>query len=274
MLLVGGAEDAQLAAALYDAGFQATGIDAGSQPQQVAADGLAGAVAKMRADRLVLGAAVTRPHTVAVVPLLDGLGPEAQVVRAVDTISHQAGALIGWNTDRSAFVQALDEAGFQPKGHSALVLGAGGAARASVDALRGAATAKIWVSSSDLDEARAVCRDLEVTAGGPTPLGSLSLVARKVDLIVNATPVGSDGETVLFPVDWITPAQFIFDLIYQPALTPLVRGARDRGARAINGLTMLLFQAMAAFEIWTGQPAPEAAMRAALERAVVGRLSP
>lgn len=234
---------------------------------------LAGAIAGMRGDTHVLGAAVTRPHTVMVARLLDGLGPEAQVVRAVNTISHRAGALIGWNTDRTAFLQALEEAGVQPKGQAALVLGAGGAARASVDALRGAAASKIWVSSQDLDEARAVCRDLDVTAGGPTPLGSLSLLARKVDLIVNATPVGSDGETVLFPVDWITPAQFVFDLIYEPALTPLVRGARDRGARAINGLTMLLFQALAAFEIWTGQPAPEAAMRAALERAVVGRLS-
>ena len=227
----------------------------------------------MRQDQRVLGAAVTRPHTVAVAGLLDGLGPEAQVMGAVNTISHRAGALIGWNTDRAAFLQALDEAGFQPKGHAALVLGAGGAARASVDALRGAATAKIWVSSNDLDQARAVCRELGVTLGGPAPLGSLSLLARKVDLIVNATPVGSDGESVLFPVDWITPAQFVYDLIYQPAVTPLVLGARDRGARAINGLTMLLFQALAAFEIWTGQPAPEAAMRAALERAVVGRLS-
>ena len=248
-------------------------MEASSEPRTVLPDGLAEAVAGMRADKRVLGAAVTRPHTVAVAWLLDGLGPEAQVVRAVNTITHRAGALIGWNTDRSAFLQALDEAGFQPKGHAALVLGAGGAARASVDALREAATTKIWVASQDLDEARAVCRDLEVTVGGPTPLGSLSLVARKVDLIVNATPVGSDGETVLFPVDWITPAQFVFDLVYQPAVTPLVRGARDRGARAINGLTMLLFQALAAFEIWTGQPAPEAAMRAALERAVVGRLS-
>jgi shikimate dehydrogenase len=102
----------------------------------------------------------------------------------------------------------------------------------------------------------------------------LSLLVRKAELIVNATPVGSDGESVLFPVDWITPAQFVFDLIYQPAVTPLVRGARDQGARAINGLTMLLFQGLAAFEIWTGQAPPEAAMRAALERAVVGRLSP
>jgi shikimate dehydrogenase len=103
-------------------------------------------------------------------------------------------------------------------------------------------------------------------------LGSLSLVVKKVDLVVNATPVGTDGRSVLFPIEWITPAQFVFDLIYQPAVTPLVEGARDRGARAINGLTMLLFQAFAAVEIWTGQPPPEAAMRGALERAVLDRL--
>ena len=85
---------------------------------------LTDAVAHMRADTRVLGAAVTMPHTVAISRLLDGLGPEAQVVRAVDTISHRAGALIGWNTDRSAFNLALEEAGFQAKGRTALVLGA------------------------------------------------------------------------------------------------------------------------------------------------------
>ena len=230
------------------------------------------AIARMRADRGVLGAAVTMPHTVAASRLLDGLGPEAQVIKAVNTISHRAGALIGWNTDRSGFAQALDDAGFQAKGRSALVLGAGGAARAAVDALRETAT-KIWVTSPDLDEARAVCRDLDVASGGPAPLGSLSLLVRKAELIVNATPVGSDGQSVLFPIDWITPAQFVFDLIYQPPVTPLLLGAREQGARAINGLTMLLFQGLAAFEIWNGEAPPEAAMRAALERAVVGRLS-
>ena len=212
------------------------------------------------------------PHTVAVTRLLDGLGPEASAVKAVNTISHRAGALVGWNTNRPAFSLALEDAGFQPKGRAALVLGAGGAARASVDALRPEAS-KIWVSSRDLEEARALCRDLEVSSGGPAPQGSLSLLVRKVDLIVNATPIGSDGEAVPFPLEWITPAQFVFDLIYQPLVTRLVQGARDQGARAINGLTMLLFQGLAAFEIWTGQPAPEAAMRAALERAVVGGLS-
>jgi shikimate dehydrogenase len=226
----------------------------------------------MRADHGVLGAAVTMPHTVAASRLLDGLGPEAQVIKAVNTISHRAGALIGWNTDRSGFAQALDEAGLQAKGRAVLVLGAGGAARACVDALRETA-AKIWVTGPDLDEARTLCRDLEVTSGGPAPLGSLSLLARKAELIVNATPVGSDGQSLLFPVEWITPGQFVFDLIYQPPVTPLLLGARDQGARAINGLTMFLYQGLAAFEIWTGETPPEAAMRAALERAVVGRLS-
>jgi len=256
---------------LYRAGFTAAGINASCEAQTVAPADLPDAIVQMRADSAVLGAAVTMPHTVAVARLLDGLGPEASVVKAVNTISHRSGALVGWNTDRPAFGLALEDAGFPIKGKDALVLGAGGAARASVDALRAEAT-KIWVASRDLEEARALCRDLEVSSGGPAPLGSLSLLVRKVDLVVNATPVGSDGEAVPFPVEWITPAQFVFDLIYRPLVTRLVQGARDQGARAINGLTMLLFQGLAAFEIWTGQPAPEAAMRAALERAVVGRL--
>src|SRR5207253_1884182 len=83
------------------------------------------------------------------------------------------------------------------------------------------------------------------------------------------TPVGNDGQAVPFPIEWLLSSHFVFDLIYQPPITPLVRGARDRGAHAINGLSMLLFQGLAAFEIWTGQPAPEAEMRAALERAIL-----
>src|SRR5207244_3547691 len=136
LLLLGGEGDGEPAASLFNAGFAAAGIDARCEVRAVAPAELPEAIARMRADRGILGAAVTMPHTVAASRLLDGLGPEAQVIRAVNTISHRAGALIGWNTDRSGFAQALDDAGFQAKGRSALVLGAGGAARASVDALR------------------------------------------------------------------------------------------------------------------------------------------
>ena len=111
-------------------------------------------------------------------------------------------------------------------------------------------------------------------AGGPTPFGSLKLVVGRVDLIVNATPVGLDGHSLVFPADWLNADHFVFDLLYNPPLTPLVRAARDHGARAVNGLAMLLYQGLASFEIWTGRPAPEAAMRAALERAVLGSAAP
>lgn len=126
------------------------------------------------------------------------------------------------------------------------------------------------MAARNLDQARRLCRDLNVEAGGPTPFGSLKLVVSRVDMVVNATPVGLDGRGLIFPPEWLNPDQFVFDLLYNPALTPLVRAARERGARAVNGLTMLLYQGLASFEIWTGRPAPEAAMRTALERAVLG----
>ncbi|MDQ6884973.1 MAG: shikimate dehydrogenase [Candidatus Dormibacteraeota bacterium] len=248
-------------------------MDTVPHSETVSRANLAAAITRMRTDDTVLGAAVMRPHTVAVTPMLDGLGPEVQSVRAVNVISHRGGGLVGWNTDRPAFAQALEDAGYQPRGRSALIVGAGGAARAAGDALRTQAS-RVFVAAQDLEEARSLCYDLDITSGGPTPLGSLSLVVPKVDLIVNATPIGSDGESHPFPIEWVTPTQFLFDLVYDPPVTPLVRGARARGARAINGLTMLLYQGLAAFEIWTGTSAPEPAMRAGLQRAIVSRLAP
>jgi shikimate dehydrogenase len=261
----------ELAASLYQAAFLAAGVAVSCETRRLSGP-ISGAIDQIRQDATVIGAAVTMPCTVSVASLLDGLGPEAKTIGAVNTVSHRAGALIGWNTDASAFRRALEEADFSARGKVVLILGAGGAARACAEALHATAE-KLWVSARDLDEARTLCRDLEITEGGPAPLGSLSLLLKKADLIVNATPVGSDGTEAPFPVNWITPQQFVFDLLYHPALTPLIRGARERGARAINGLHMLLYQAMDAFEIWTGQRAPEPAMRTSLERAVLERLS-
>ena len=263
----------ELAASLYQAGFDAAGVPATCTITRGGPAELAAAVATLRSRRSIIGAAILMPNTVSITALLDGLGPEAQSVGAANTVSHKSGRLIGWNTDRAGFARALEESGFSARGKTVLVLGAGGAARACVEVMRGVAT-RIWVTAPDLDEARLLCRDLKIAAGGPTPIGSLALLVKKVDLIVNATPVGTDGKTMLFPSEWLTASQVVFDLVYSPPLTPLVGAARERGARALNGLSMLLFQALAAFEIWVGQPAPEAPMRAALERAVLERLTP
>jgi shikimate dehydrogenase len=263
----------ELAASLYQAAFDAAHLPAMCEIARGGPKELEAAVARLRSRRSFVGAAVFMPDTVLITGRLDGLGPEAQSAGAVNTVSHKAGRLIGWNTDRAGFARALEESGFTAEGKTVLVLGAGGAARACVDVIRDAAS-RIWVAAPDLDQARVLCRDLRVAAGGPTPIGSLALLVKKVELIINATPVGTDGKTMLFPAEWLTPSHFVFDLVYSPALTPLVGAARERGARAVNGLSMLLFQALAAFEIWVGQPAPEGPMRAALERAVLEHLTP
>jgi len=268
VLLIGDPVGHSLSAAFQNAGFEAAGIAALYEPRRVSAADLSQVVAELRQDPGILGANVTIPHKLAVAPLLDGLDPEAQQLGAVNTISHRGQVLVGWNTDRTGFAQALDDAGFDPRRRAALVLGAGGAARAVVAVLRTAAS-RVWVAARNLDQARRLCRDLNIEAGGPTPFGSLKLVVSRVDLVVNATPVGLDGQALIIPPEWLSPDQFVFDLLYSPALTPLVRAARERGARAVNGLTMLLYQGLASFEIWTGRPAPEAAMRQALERAVL-----
>ena len=232
------------------------------------AGALGATIAAMRADAELMGASVAAPHGTAILALLDGLGPPARTAGAVTTLSYRAGALVGWNTDGPAFLQALEDAEIEAHGRDVVILGAGAAARSVALALRDQAP-RIWVAARDADRARRLCQDLAVQAGGPLAIGSLSLVLRKATLVVNATPVGGDGDSLLFPVEWLRPDQVVFDLLYNPPLTPLVRGARRRGARAVNGLTMLLHQGLASFEIWTGTPAPEHAMRAALERAAL-----
>jgi shikimate dehydrogenase len=268
VLLLGGQADAPFAAALHNAAFEAAGSKARFEVRRVAPSRLADTVAAMRRDAELVGASVAAPHSTAIAPLLDGLGPEASAVGVVTTVSYRAGALIGWNTDSPAFLRALEVAEVDARGADVLILGAGGAARSVAGALRGQAN-RIWLAGRDLARARSLCQDLELAAGGPISMGSIGLVLRKAAIVINATPVGGDGHTLIVPVDRLRPSQFVFDLLYNPPLTPLVRGARQRGARAINGLTMLLFQGLAAFEIWTGTPAPEAAMRAALERTAV-----
>jgi shikimate dehydrogenase len=269
VLLLGDPVGHSLSAAFQNAGFGAAGIAAVYLPRQVSPADLPQVLDEIRRDPDVLGANVTIPHKITVASLLDGLGPDVRQLGAVNTLSHRGQVLVGWNTDRTGFAQALEDAGFDPSRRAALVLGAGGAARAVVDVLRPTAS-RVWVAARNLEQARRLCRDLNVEAGGPTPLGSLKLVVGRVDLIVNATPVGMDGHSLVFPADWLGADHFVFDLLYNPPLTPLVRAARDHGARAVNGLAMLLYQGLASFEIWTGRPAPEAAMRAALERAVLG----
>ena len=216
------------------------------------------AVDAMRAFR-VEGLSVTMPHKADVADAVDRLSPTAERLGAVNTVLWRSGALVGENTDGDGFLDALrvDE-GFEPEGRRCLVLGAGGAARAVVVALGAAGAADVVVVNRSPERA-------EVAAAlSPAARVGVPGDAGEADLVVNATPVGMDGVDRL-PIDAVHlgSGQLVVDLIYRPAITPLIEAARATGAAATNGLGMLIHQAAHAFRLWTGEDPPLEAMSAA-----------
>ena len=248
--------------AIHNAAFAATGLDwvyvafpvpPGSAPRAV--DG-------MRALG-IRGLNVTMPHKQAVIDALDELTMDAERAGAVNTIIAHGDRLIGDNTDGRGFLRALAaDAGMDPAGETAVVLGAGGAARAVVDALVNAGAKHVLVAARRAEQAEGLAGGTvaSVSFEADALAGAIAASA----LVVNATPLGTGGEDPPFPVETLDARHVVFDLVYHPEPTPLVRIARERGARACNGIGMLVHQAALSFEAWTGVPAPLDAMTAAV----------
>ncbi|MGH2726111.1 MAG: shikimate dehydrogenase [Actinomycetota bacterium] len=258
--IIGWPVDASLSPAIHNAAFDRAGLDWVYVAFPVAPDAVASAIAGMRALGLG-GLNVTMPHKQAVIPHLDALTPEVERVGAVNTIVAEGDRLIGMNTDGSGFMRFLErDAGVTPAGLAAVVLGAGGAARGVAAAMIDAGM-EVTVTARRASQADEVAA---VTGARPAAWDDRSKIATEADLIVNATPVGRDDASVPVEADALREGQIVVDLIYQPDSTTLVRLAGERGARAFNGLGMLLHQAALAFEAWTGVPAPLDAMAAAV----------
>ncbi|MGH2768839.1 MAG: shikimate dehydrogenase [Actinomycetota bacterium] len=212
----------------------------------------------------VSGLNVTMPHKIAAASAVDRLEGLAAAVGAVNTVEVRGSESVGWNTDGEGLLRFLTDAGIQVAGASVVVLGSGGAASSTVAALAGAGASSFYVLARD--PARA--RRLRVLAGSAAfQAGALETGARgpisEADLIINATPIGQEGEGAPIPVEAIRPGAVVADLVYHPPTTRLVEEVRGRGARAYGGLGMLVAQAALSFEIWTGRPAPVEAMKAA-----------
>ncbi len=256
--------------ALQNAALAHLGIDARYSPWEVSAEELPDAIAFLR-DPGVLGANVTLPYKVDVVPLIDELALSARAVGAVNTIEKRAGRLIGHNTDAEGFERALRRRGYAPSGKHVLVLGASGAARAVLATLRKYRLASLTLLNRDPNRAATALAQAQITSfptsPGPLEPDTVRAALRRADLLVNATSVGLDGHSVPVPVDALSPSHTVFDLVYGSSETPLLAAALRAHAQTISGLTMLLFQGAAAFTIWTGRPAPTDVMRAALRRA-------
>ena len=229
---------------------------------------MAAFVAGLRAPG-VAGINVTVPHKEAVIPHLDEIDDWAAAAGAVNTIVHRDGRLAGYNTDGYGFLRALNEEGaFDPAGRRALILGAGGSARGVVQALLHAGIGRLCIANRTLARAEALAQ-LAADRGVPAaslPLSSDSLAdaAAGADLIVNCTSLGMthgpDAAASPLPPSSIPATALVYDLVYNPPLTPLLRAARAARAAALGGIAMLVYQGAAAFELWHGRPAPVAAM--------------
>jgi len=208
---------------------------------------------------------VTIPHKQAALALADEASPAALEIGAANTLTFAAdGAIAAENTDAPGLIAAL---GVSPRGRRALVLGAGGSARAAVWALREAGASEVSVWNRTAERARVLAREFGVRAvDAPEP----------ADLLVNCTSVGLEGPAVersatedcalnqlLMTFDQVGEYSYVVDLVYRSGITPLLAAARAHGARTVDGLEILLAQGALSFTLWTGRQAPLEVMRRA-----------
>ena len=261
--IIGWPVEQSLSPALHNAAYEATGLDWVYVAFPVQPGRAAHAAEAMRALG-IRGLNVTMPHKRDVIRALDELTPEAGRIDAVNTITLDGDRLIGSNTDGAGFLAFLrSEANLDPNDVRTLVLGAGGAARSVVLALCDAG-ADVAVAARRADQAAELAAHAKKARAVAYDAATLAEEVASSTLVVNATPVGRDGEALPLDPAGLGGEHIVIDLIYHPEATPLVRTARELGAKAFNGLGMLVHQAALSFEIWTGMPAPLDSMRRAV----------
>jgi shikimate dehydrogenase len=270
--IIGDRVSHSLSPRLHNAAFAALELDYVYVPLPVRREDVGAAVLGLAALGF-RGANVTIPHKAAVIPFLDEISEDARLADAVNTITVDGARLHGYNTDvegvRGALVAvAGDGLGDEP----ALILGAGGAARAAALAL-----ARLGCRLTVVNRTPAAAERLAalVTAGVPgARCGWLALPdltagdVRRQRVVVNATPLGmaGEGKVPALLADNVTAGQVVFDAVYASVLTDFLVTAQAAGAIVVDGLTMLLGQAAEAFSLWTGVPAPLEVMRDAVRR--------
>jgi shikimate dehydrogenase len=255
-----------LSPVIHNAAFVDAGLDWVYAAFEVAPGNAAAALVAMRALGIA-GLSVTMPHKEDVARAVDVLDAAASALQTVNTVVLQSdGRLSGHSTDGAGFVASLHDAGVDPSGMSVVVLGAGGAARAVIDALVRADVDRIVViNRSPARAAQAVA-----VGGSNTQVGDMSAIGG-ADLIVNATSIGMGTDDVPCDVGLLRDGQVVADLVYHPLDTALLRAARQRGALAIDGLGMLVQQAVLQQQLWTGIRPDPLVMRAAAEHELAAR---
>lgn len=233
-------------------------------------------LAGMRALPSFRGMSVTIPHKQAVMAHLDEIDPIARRVGAVNTVVNTAGRLRGLTTDGPGTLRAFEEAGVDLEGRRVLFVGTGGAVRSVAFAMSETGRlAAITLLGRTAANVASLAYDLSAATPCPVMIGSLSEDLRGAmgehDVVIQGTPVGMYPETMdqtVIPAECLRSEQVVFDMVYRPMKTRLIREAEAAGCQVILGAEMLLHQATLQFEAWTEHPAPVDVMRKALHDAL------
>ncbi len=205
------------------------------------------------------GANVTIPHKTMVVHFLDAIDSDAMVIGAVNTIINDGGILTGYNTDVSGFLASLAEANFLPEGCNAVILGAGGAARAILWGLCKKRAEFITIGARNPQKAQKLANDFlpyGQVEGVDWSSDEFKEMLQTADILINTTPLGMFPEVDDMPpidLNLLPEGVLVYDIIYNPAETKLLKTARELGYPTLNGVSMLLLQAKEAYRLFTGQ---------------------
>ncbi len=272
-ILIGDPVEHSLSPVMQNAAFETMGIDAVYLAMCVKNSMLFQVIDCFRALK-ILGFNVTIPHKVSIIKYLDDMDDKVTTIGAANTVVNRGGKLIGYNTDGTGALAALRDAGVDPSGKRVLILGAGGAARALAFSLAEFAE-KVTILNRTILKAESLSKDVRQVTGAEIFYGKLnsSTLEKKLpdsDLLVNATSIGMSPIQDKSPVDakLLGPNLVVFDIVYSPHETRLLKDARAAGAKCVDGLGMLAHQGAQAFEIWTGMEAPVITMILALKKAL------
>ncbi|MFQ6066036.1 MAG: shikimate dehydrogenase [bacterium] len=260
-----------LSPVIHNAAFAKLGLDFVYLPFPVRPDHLEDAVKAIKSLNLV-GVNITIPHKRKVLDYLDEVDHQARMMASVNTILHQDGRLIGYNTDGEGFLESLrEEGGFDPQGKRVFVIGAGGAGSAISFALVKAGIRSIILANRTPGKAKILLERLEENAKAKCEFSLVDFNQRnspgimdKVDLFINATSVGMHpNDSLLINPDLFPPHIFIYDVIYHRK-TKLLKEAEKRNLASLSGVGMLIYQGALSFKIWTNQTPPINEMRRVL----------
>jgi len=257
--------------AMHNAAFAALGLNWRYLAFEVDPKNLRAAIAGARAMNFA-GLNLTVPHKLLAVDMVDKLDASAKIWGAVNTIKFENGRASGFNTDADGLANSLrEDLQIEVRGKKVFLLGAGGAGRTAALKLAAENVAELFLVNRTVSKAEEIAG--EIKKQFPSVKVSVGYPKTEIDLLLNATSLGlkpEDGSPLDEKQFSLKQTRAVYDMIYKPAETKLLAAAKVAGCKTANGIGMLVHQGAKAFEIWTGQSAPVAVMRRAVEGSVYG----